>query len=152
MEGEELKDKIREKAFDLGINLVRFCSVTKWEEIPIQEPEFWPLELYQQIRYVYDYDDEISNNLMEWFNQNREVSYEISPVTTLELSPATEQLFGVTDYPERFRKWLEDFIWFVSDFTAEENTDNASAPVPISVPYGDFTLIGNNTNTQLQTA
>lgn len=117
-----------------------------------EEPEFWPLELYQQIRYVYDYDDEISNNLMEWFNQNREVSYEISPVTTLELSPMTEQLFGATDYPERFRKWLEDFIWFVSDFTAEENTDNASAPVPISVPYGDFTLIGNNTNTQLQTA
>ena len=30
MEGEELKDKIREKAFDLGINLVRSCSVTKW--------------------------------------------------------------------------------------------------------------------------
>ena len=117
-----------------------------------EEPEFWPLELYQQIRYIYDYDDEISNNLMEWFNQNREVSYEISPVTTLELSPATEQLFGVTDYPERFRKWLEDFIWFVSDFTAEENTDNASASVPISVPYGDFALIGNNTNTQLQTA
>ena len=30
MEGEELKDKIPEKAFDLGINLLRSCSVTKW--------------------------------------------------------------------------------------------------------------------------
>ena len=30
MEGEELKDKIREKAFALGFNLVRSCSVTKW--------------------------------------------------------------------------------------------------------------------------
>ena len=30
MEGEELKDKIQETAFDLGINLVRSCSVTKW--------------------------------------------------------------------------------------------------------------------------
>lgn len=42
MEGEELKDKIREKAYDLGINLVSSCSVTKGEEIPIQDPEFWP--------------------------------------------------------------------------------------------------------------
>ena len=30
MEGDELNDMIREKAFDLGINLVRSCSVTKW--------------------------------------------------------------------------------------------------------------------------
>ena len=46
MEGEEPKDKIREKAFDLGINLVRSCSVYKWEEIPIQDPEFWPQNIW----------------------------------------------------------------------------------------------------------
>ena len=52
MEGEELKDKIREKAFDLGINLVRSCSVTKWEEIPIQEPEFWPQNIWPWVKNV----------------------------------------------------------------------------------------------------
>lgn len=50
MEGEELKDKIREKAFDLGINLVRSCSVTKWEEIPIQEPEFWQQNIWPWVK------------------------------------------------------------------------------------------------------
>lgn len=52
MEGEELKDKIREKAFDLGINLVRSCSVSKCEEIPIQNPEFWPQNILPWVKNV----------------------------------------------------------------------------------------------------
>ena len=52
MEGEELKDKIREKAYDLGINLVSSCSVTKWEEIPIQDPEFWPQNIWPWVKNV----------------------------------------------------------------------------------------------------
>ena len=38
----EMKSKIIEKAKELGANLVRSCSVDKWHDIPIQEPSFWP--------------------------------------------------------------------------------------------------------------
>lgn len=52
LSGEELKNKIREKAFDLGINLFRSCSASKWEEIPVQAPEFWPKNIWPWVENV----------------------------------------------------------------------------------------------------
>ena len=48
----ELKEKIRSRAFDLGINLFRSCSVSKWEEIPVQAPEFWPQNIWPWVKNV----------------------------------------------------------------------------------------------------
>ncbi|NMM63377.1 epoxyqueuosine reductase [Clostridium sp. P21] len=49
---EEIKYEIFEKAHSLGANLVRCCSVAKWEEIPIQEPAFWPQNIWPWTKNV----------------------------------------------------------------------------------------------------
>lgn len=49
---EEIKCEIFQKAHSLGANLVRSCSVTKWEEIPIQEPAFWPQNIWPWVKNV----------------------------------------------------------------------------------------------------
>lgn len=43
---EELKKDIIAKAHSLGANIVRYCSVSKWEEILIQKSEFWPQNIW----------------------------------------------------------------------------------------------------------
>lgn len=43
---EELKKTVYDKARSLGANLVNCCSVNKWEEVPIQAPEFWPKNIW----------------------------------------------------------------------------------------------------------
>lgn len=43
---KSLKLSIREKALGLGANLVRSCSVSKWQEESIQAPEFWPQNIW----------------------------------------------------------------------------------------------------------
>ena len=47
-----LKQEIYEKARQLGANLVRSCSVEKWSEIPIQEPQFWPQSIWPWAKHV----------------------------------------------------------------------------------------------------
>lgn len=48
----ELKQDIIEKAHSLGANIVRSCSVAKWEEIPIQKPGFWPQNIWPWAKNV----------------------------------------------------------------------------------------------------
>jgi len=43
---DELKKTVYDKARSLGANLVNCCSVNKWEEVPIQTPEFWPKNIW----------------------------------------------------------------------------------------------------------
>ena len=52
MSGENIKQKICDKAFDLGINLIRSCSATKWEGIPIQAPEFWSTNIWPWVKNI----------------------------------------------------------------------------------------------------
>ncbi|MGM9533524.1 4Fe-4S dicluster domain-containing protein [Intestinibacter sp.] len=49
---EQLKEKICEKAYDLGVNIIKSCSVSKWEEMPIQAPEFWPQNIWPWAKNV----------------------------------------------------------------------------------------------------
>ncbi|TQS83883.1 hypothetical protein A3206_03395 [Candidatus Methanomassiliicoccus intestinalis] len=49
---KELKQEIIKKAQDLGANIVRSCSVSKWEELPIQEPEFWPQNIWPWVKNI----------------------------------------------------------------------------------------------------
>ena len=49
---DRLKQEIYEKAHQLGANLVRSCSVGKWREVPIQQPEFWPQNIWPWAKHV----------------------------------------------------------------------------------------------------
>ena len=52
MAEDNLKKAICEKAYDLGVNIVRSCSVEKWEEMPIQSPDFWPQHIWPWVKNV----------------------------------------------------------------------------------------------------
>ena len=66
--------------------------------------------LYQQIRVIYDSYDMVTDYLVDCYNSHSRETYDIIPVTTLDLSPETEKLFRMDDYPERFFKWADKFI------------------------------------------
>lgn len=52
MEESKIKENIIEKVRSLGANLIRSCSVKKWEELPIQAPEFWPENIWPWSKHV----------------------------------------------------------------------------------------------------
>ena len=52
MKDELIKKQIADKAKDLGANLVRVCSVDKWETEPIQNPEYWPQNSWPWVKNV----------------------------------------------------------------------------------------------------
>lgn len=64
-----------------------------------EEPEFQPMYLYQQIRVIYDSYDMVTDYLVDYYNSCSRETYDIIPVTTLDLSPETEKLFHMDDYP-----------------------------------------------------
>ena len=75
-----------------------------------EEPEYQPMRLEQQIRVVYDTNDIVSEYLVDYYNSSRQETYDIIPITTCALSPETDHLFIMDDYPERFFKWADEFI------------------------------------------
>lgn len=75
-----------------------------------EEPEYQPMRLEQQIRVVYDTNDIVSEYLVDYYNSSRQETYDIIPITTCALSPETDRLFIMDDYPERFFKWADEFI------------------------------------------
>ena len=52
MTDQELKQLVVHKARYLGCNLVRSCPVIRWEEHPIQPPEFWPQNIWPWAQQV----------------------------------------------------------------------------------------------------
>ena len=59
---------------------------------------------------VYDINDIVSEYLVDYYNSNSRETYDITPVTTCDLSSDTGELFRMDDYPERFFKWADKFI------------------------------------------
>ena len=51
-----------------------------------------------------------SEYLVDYYNNNSQETYDIIPITTCALSPETDRLFIMDDYPERFFKWADEFI------------------------------------------
>lgn len=77
------------------------------------EPEYLPMELGQQIRVVYDCEDLLTEHLIDFFNSNRQETYEIIPVSTFEVTPDIDDVFRMEDtYPERFFRWADRFIHY----------------------------------------
>ncbi len=79
-----------------------------------ENPDFHPMYLQQQIRVVYDINDIVSDYLVDYYNSCSRETYDITPVTALDLSPDTEELFSMDDYPERFFRWADEFISLIS--------------------------------------
>ena len=75
-----------------------------------ENPDFHPMYLQQQIRIVYDINDVVSEYLIDYYNSCSRETYDITPVTFYDLSPDTEELFRMNDYPERFFRWADEFI------------------------------------------
>lgn len=75
-----------------------------------ENPDFHPMYLEQQIRIVYDINDVVAEYLVDYYNCYSRETYDIVPITVLDLSPDTEEVFLMDDYPERFFKWAEEFI------------------------------------------
>lgn len=74
-----------------------------------EEPDFRPLDLERQVRIVYDLNDMFYEILLDSFNCEQRETYCYEPRTVLELSPTTDALLAVNDYPERFYKWSDRF-------------------------------------------
>ena len=86
------------------------------------EPDIYPVSLERQICLVYDNDDIVTETIIDFINSDMQQSYEIVPMATLALTPRTESLFKVTDdYPERFFKWADKFIYIINSYTGDCN-------------------------------
>ena len=79
-----------------------------------ENPDFHPIYLQQQIRVVYDPNDIVAEFLADYYNSYIMETYYITPITVLDLSPDTADLFKMDDYPERFFKWADEFINIVA--------------------------------------
>lgn len=75
-----------------------------------REPDFLPLQLEQQIAFIYDVDDLITEYMAGNLSGCYQESYEIIPATILTLSPQIDRLFETDDYPDRFFRWADRFI------------------------------------------
>lgn len=77
-----------------------------------EEPDFYPISLESQVMIVYDERDPVSEFLENYFNSYYGETYEIVPMETLDLSPDMDRTFSMDDdYPERFFKWADRFIY-----------------------------------------
>jgi len=72
-----------------------------------EERDYHPVDMERMIRIVYDLDDFVTEWMMDWANNELREAYDISPATTVILSPDTEQLFTMDAYPDNFYKWFD---------------------------------------------
>ena len=92
--------------------IMHYCYDPYFEE----EPDYWPMGLDRQIRIAYDIHDIVTESLEERYNCDRQETYDLIPVTTMEISPETDSLFRMDDdYPERFFRWADRFINHISN-------------------------------------
>lgn len=95
-------------------SIMQYAYDPHYEEVP----EFAPIRLDQLIMIVYDNLDTVSEYMLDILNGSATESYEITPCTVLEISPATERPFAMDDYPERFFGWADEFISFIYSYYA----------------------------------
>ena len=55
-------------------------------------------------------------SIEEQYNSESQETYDLIPVTTMEISPDTDSLFKMEDdYPERFFRWADKLINHISN-------------------------------------
>lgn len=85
----------------------KFCEFVKWNPL-FAKP--YVVESDPGLVEKIGRDDMVSEYLVDYYNNNSQETYDIIPITTCALSPETDRLFIMDDYPERFFKWADEFI------------------------------------------
>lgn len=80
-----------------------------------ESPDFRPIELGTQIMLTYSIYDAMTDEMESYFNSDCQESYVITPVTTFYLTPETDRIFKMDNFPERFYKWLDRFLKHISN-------------------------------------
>lgn len=78
-----------------------------------EEPDFRPIPLYEQVMLVYSIRDALTENMMDIISSDQRETYSLSPVTCMRLSPQTDRLFCMDDFPERFARWFGKFTAYI---------------------------------------
>ena len=73
-----------------------------------------PATLKAQITLVYSLDDEITEDMENMFSADMQESYNLTPATTLFLTPETNRIFKMDDFPERFADWFDRFVCHIT--------------------------------------
>lgn len=79
-----------------------------------KEPDFMPIMLDTQIALTYSLNDEITEDVKNSFNVDTQESYILTPVTTLFLTPETDRIFKMDDFPEGFADWFDRFVCHIT--------------------------------------
>lgn len=48
--------------------------------------------------------------MMSTFSVDMQESYNLTPVSTMLLTPETDRIFSMDDFPERFAGWFNRFV------------------------------------------
>lgn len=80
-----------------------------------ESPDFHPAGLEVLVMLSYSANDLLCEEMVAYFNSDCQESYTITPVTKLYLTPETDRLFCMGDYPEKLADWLDRFIEHVSN-------------------------------------
>ena len=80
-----------------------------------ESPDFLPIGLETQVMLAYSKNDALCEEMKAYFNSDCRESYTITPVTSLYLTPETDRLFSMDNYPEKMNDWLERFSKHVSN-------------------------------------
>ena len=79
-----------------------------------EERDYHPVDMDRMIRIVYDLDDFVTEWIMDWANNELRESYDISPATRFIISPQTDKLFSMDQYPDNFFKWFDRICKLIS--------------------------------------
>lgn len=80
-----------------------------------ESPEFHPTGLEVLVMLTYSTNDLLCEEMIAYINSDCQESYAITPVTNLYLTPESDRLFCMDDYPEKLADWLDRFIYHASD-------------------------------------
>ena len=80
-----------------------------------ESPDFQPAGLDMQIMLTWSIYDDMNCEMESYFNSDCRESYAITPVTTLYLTPETDRIFTMDNFPERFGQWLSRFTRHIAN-------------------------------------
>ena len=77
------------------------------------EPDFFPIELSTLVALAYSIDDSVTKQIESYLNGIGMETHALTPVSTWILTPNTERLFPIDDFPEKFAEWFNRFTYHV---------------------------------------
>lgn len=80
-----------------------------------ESPDINPIGMEQQLMLVYSDCDTLAECMRDYMNSDYRETYALTPVTYRYLTPETNELFRMDDYPERLSEWLERFTEHIND-------------------------------------